>query len=237
MITKFLSILIAASGLLTTVHGQQSTHGPVRLRAVLHDPAHPAADLFIRDQGGNRVKLELRPGDFSGPQITLPVDGKVLFYSTGSTDSKDPQAGLVATMSVPPTLKSAISILVPVPGKNPSFRTVLIEDTPDSFRKGESRVLSLVPVETAIEIGEHKLQIMPGKLTRVPVVKKVSGFNMAQTNFHFKEGASWVTFTERQLQFLDDIRRVFIISATPGATRPYVTTIVDTAPAVLRSDP
>jgi hypothetical protein len=40
-----------------------------------------------------------------------------------------------------------------------------------------------------------------------------------------------VPFTERQLQFLNAYRRLFIVHATPGALQPSVTTIVDTAPA------
>ena len=37
-------------------------------------------------------------------------------------------------------------------------------------------------------------------------------------------------FTERQLQYLDACRRLFILHATPGALQPTITTIVDTAP-------
>jgi hypothetical protein len=37
-----------------------------------------------------------------------------------------------------------------------------------------------------------------------------------------------VVFTERQLQYLDASRRLFIIHATPGALQPTITTIVDT---------
>jgi len=61
-------------------------------------------------------------------------------------------------------------------------------------------------------------------------VRNVNEFNMAQTNFYYQEGGSWVAFTERQLQFLDACRRLFIVHVTPGATAPTVTTIVDTAP-------
>jgi len=42
-----------------------------------------------------------------------------------------------------------------------------------------------------------------------------------------------VAFTERQLQFLHEFRRIFIVHLTPGATFPIVTTIVDTAPPVV----
>jgi len=64
----------------------------------------------------------------------------------------------------------------------------------------------------------------------VPAVSKVNDFNMAQTNFYYQQGGSWVAFTERQLQFLDACRRLFIVHVTPGAITPTVTTIVDIAP-------
>ena len=62
----------------------------------------------------------------------------------------------------------------------------------------------------------------------MPPVTKVNEFNMAQTNFYYQQGEAWVVFTERQLQYLDASRRLFIIHATPGALQPTITTIVDT---------
>jgi hypothetical protein len=55
---------------------------------------------------------------------------------------------------------------------------------------------------------------------------------MAQTNFYYQQGEAWVPFTERQLQFLDVCRRIFIIHATPGALQPTITTIVDIMPTL-----
>jgi hypothetical protein len=109
---------------------------------------------------------------------------------------------------------------------------VLIDDSAKAFPKGEARALPLVGVETAIQAGEHRLPIHPGKITNVPPVRKVNEFNMAQTNFYYKQGETWVPFTERQLQFLDAYRRVFIVHVTPGALQPSVTTIVDTTTVV-----
>ena len=62
----------------------------------------------------------------------------------------------------------------------------------------------------------------------MPPVTKVNEFNMAQTNFFYQQGEAWVVFTERQLQYLDASRRLFIIHSTPGALQPTITTIVDT---------
>lgn len=226
------SILVAATlGLSAIARAQNGNDAPpIQIRAVLHDPAHPPADLFIPDPSGNAVKLNLQPANLSSSQETKPLNGTILFYNTDAVDPEKPMENLAATLKVPRDLKRAIVILVPgPPGSKPAFRAILIDDSARGFSNGESQVLSLVPVQTAIEAGEHKLQIRPGKLTRVPAVKKRDEYNIAQTNFYYKEGASWVIFTERQLQFLDQFRRIFIISAPPGASQPFITTIVDTA--------
>lgn len=97
------------------------------------------------------------------------------------------------------------------------------------FPKGESRVLSLLGLKTAVEAVEHKIPLEPGKMSRIPAVRKVNDFNMAQTNLHDQQkDGTWVAFAERQLQYLDVCRRFFIIHTTPGSLQPTVTTIIDT---------
>lgn len=233
MIARTTLIVIAALGVTTAARAQQGGgDASVRIRAVLHDPAHPVVKLFVIDPDGASVKLNMIPGNLSDAQVTKPVNGTVLFYNSAAINPKNPMEHVAATLKVPQNLKRAIVILIPGPPDSKiAFKTLLIEDTAKSFPKGESKVLSLVNVESAIEAGEHKLQVLPGKLTRVPPVKKLNEFNMAQTNFYYKKEGSWMNFTERQLQFLDEFRRIFIISATPGASQPFISTIVDTAAA------
>jgi hypothetical protein len=205
---------------------------PVRIRAVLHDPVHPTAELFYPDQTGAVVKLDFQPQDLTRELLTLPVNGSLVLYDKAAIDPKNPAASLAATAKLPPDLKRAMVVVLPAPaGTKPAYRMVVIDDSAKAFPKGESRALPLVAVETAIQAGEHRLPIHPGKITRVPPVRKVNEFNMAQTNFYYRQGESWVPFTERQLQYLDAYRRIFIIHATPGALQPSITTIVDTSPA------
>ena len=206
---------------------------PLQIRAVLHDPVHPAAELFYTDRKGVVVKLDFRPQDLTRPLFTLPVNGSLVLYDKADIDPKNPEASLAASCKLPPDIKRAMVVVLPAPaGTKPAYRMVLIDDSAKAFPKGESRALPLVGVETAIQAGEHKLPIHPGKITNVPPVRKVNEFNMAQTNFYYKQGETWVPFTERQLQYLDAYRRVFIIHVTPGALQPTVTTIVDTMPAL-----
>ncbi len=202
---------------------------PLQIRVVLHDPVNPTAALFLSDKGGSIVKLEFRPLDLSAAQLTLPVNGSLVLYDRADIDPKNPEASLAATCKIPPNAKRGIVVVLPGrAGTKPAYRMVFIDDSAKEFPKGECRVLTLLAVDAAIEAGEHKLAAHPGVITSVPPVKKVDEFNMAQTNFYYKQGEAWTVFAERQLQYLDGFRRIFIIYATPGALQPTVSTIVDT---------
>ena len=222
--------MLAVLGLSLTVVAQENkTAPPVQIRAVLHDPIKPVANLFYTDKTGARVQLDFRPQALTDPIFAVPVNGSLVLYDKGVFDPKNPAANIAASVKLPPDHKRMIVVVLPAPaGKEPACRMLLIDDSEKAFPFGESRVLPLIGVETAIEAGEHKLSIPPRKITRVSAVKKVNEFNMAQTNFYYKAADVWTPFTERQLQYLDVCRRLFIIHTTPGALQPTITTIVDT---------
>lgn len=228
--------MLAVVGLSLAVHAQDKGSAvPVRIRAVLHDPVRPTADLFYADKTGAVVQLNFRPHDLTEPLFMLPVNGALVLHDKAAIDPENPSASLAASIKLPPDLKRAIVVVLPAPaGMKPAYRMLLIDDSEKAFPNGESRALSLIKVETAIQAGEHKLPVKPGIITAVPPVRKVDEFNMAQTNFYYQQGGSWVAFAERQLQFLDACRRIFIIHATPGALQPTITTIVDTTAMVPR---
>ena len=230
MIFKSSLAVLTVVGLSLAVHAQEKEKAvPVQIRAVLHDPVNPVAKLFYPDKAGAVVALNFRPQDLTESLFMLPVNGSLVLYDKAAIDPKNPAASLASSVKLPADLKRAIVVVMPAPaGAKPAYRMLLIDDSEKAFPNGESRVLPLVGVETAIQAGEHRLPVHPGKITRVPPVRKVDEFNMAQTNFYYQREESWVAFTERQLQFLDASRRIFIIHATPGALQPRVTTIMDT---------
>ena len=231
MIGKFSLSVLTVFWLPLAAHAQQKESAvPVQIRAVLHDPVNPIASLFYTDKSGAVVPLEFRPQDLTRPMLMLPANGSLVLYDKANIDPENPAASLAASVKLPPDIKQAIVVVIPTPaGGKPAYRMLVIDDSAKAFPQGESRALPLLGVETAIQAGEHRIAIPPGKITTVPPVKKVNEFNMAQTNFYYKQGEAWVTFTERQLQFLDACRRIFIIHVTPGALQPTVTTIVDTS--------
>ena len=224
--------LLMVLGLSVISHAQTSEEvKPVQIRAVLHDPIHPSANLFFEDAAGKIVSLAFLPQDLTRMQLMRPVNDSLVFYDKAEVDTKKPEASLAATCKIPAGLKRGIVIVLPnAAGIKPAYRLLLIDDSAVAFPKGESRVLSLIAIETAIQAGEHRIPIHPGDFAKVPPVKKVNDYNMAQTNFYYKKDEAWLVFTERQLQYLDAYRRIFIVHATPGALQPTVMTIVDNAP-------
>ena len=219
----------------TAGHAQQNAPtASFQVRAVLHDPVNPVAELYLPDPAGQVVKLKLIGEGLSEAQATTPVNGSLILYNKPVVDPKNPGPSLAASVKIPAGMKRAIVVVLPsAPDTKPAYRMVLIDDSPGAFTGGESRVLSLVSFEAALQAGEHKLPVKPASVTKVPAVKQVNEFNMAQTNFYYKEGEAWVAFTERQLQYLKEFRRIFLVYLTPGSTQPFVTTIVDALPAVL----
>lgn len=220
------------AAILATPATAQQADVTLPIRAVLHDPVNPVADLYLPDPVGQVVKLKLVGEGLAETQPARILNGSLVLYNKAAVDPKNPAASLAATARVPAGMKRAIVVVVPnAPGAQPAYRMVLIDDSPGVFPGGESRVLSMVAFDAAVEAGEHKFQLKPAAVTRIPEVKKVNEFNMAQTNFFYKDNGVWTPFTERQLQFLNEFRRIFLIYVTPGSTQPFVTTIVDTIPA------
>lgn len=229
MVSKFALHILACAGFIFPALAQDAAEPPVRIRAVLHDPINPTAELFYPNVAGLPTPLEFRPKDLTAPLLMRPIGGTLLFRDKASIDPENPMAGVVATLKLPQGLKRAVLVVLPAAADSKyPYRLLLIDDSEKAFPKGESRVLSLIAVKTAVQAGEHKVPLEPGKITRIPAVRKVNDFHMAQTNFYYQHGESWIPFTERQLQYIDACRRIFIVHATPGALQPTITTIVDT---------
>jgi hypothetical protein len=231
--TRQYRILIAAVLLTLSAHAQEAVPAgaPLGVRAFLIDPTHPAAELYLRDTTGDVVKLSLASMELGITQQTVPVNGSLVLFNTATFDPENPQPAVAASIAVPKNMKRAIVIIVPAPANaTPAYRMVLIDDSPAAFPTGESRILSMVRLETAMEAGEHKLPCKSGAITPAPPVKKLDPYNMAQTNFYYKRNGSWIAFSECRMKYLDVFRQVFIVYMIPGSTAPVLTTLVDQAP-------
>lgn len=229
MVTHKTLLLLTLLYVSENVYAEEPTTVPIQLRAVLHDTMKSTANLFVSGDDGNAVRVEFRQKDLTRPFTAQTLDGTLSLYDTAIFDFNKPNLGLAATCKIPVGTKRGIIIILPSPADaKPAYRIVFIDDSAKAFPKGESRILALFPSETAIEVGEHKIPILPGKITRIPPVEKVNDFYVAQTNLYYKQSEKWISFSHLQMQYLDKIRRIFIVYATPKTNDPCVITISDT---------
>jgi hypothetical protein len=222
---KRLSLLLLATILAAPLAAQ--TRREIELRAFLHDPVRPTARFQYPDKSGSLQPLALMVEGLSESCTASLVDDELLLH--------DEAGAITARGRVAASCKRAAVIVLPAAaGSTLPYRLIAVNDAPATFPWGSSQVVSLLGVETALQAGEHRLALPAGRITAVPEVTKVDEFNMAQVNFHYREGQQWVPFTERRLQFVADIRRIFLVYATPGSQRPFVVTLVDQPPPEVR---
>jgi len=187
--------------------------------------------MYLKDEKGHMVKLNLTPEDLGMPQLTIPVDGSLILFNTAGVDPKNPESIVAAQVAVPKNMQRAIVIIIPGPANSsPAYRMVLIDDSAEAFPPGASKVLTLVSFDTALEAGEHKVLCSPGKVTNVAAVKKLDPYNMAQTDFYFKENDAWTVFSECKMKYIDAYRQIFIAYIRPGSKAPELTTLIDLMP-------
>ena len=86
MILKHSLCLLTVIWLPVAGHAQQNeAKVPVQIRAVLHDPVHPTADLFYTDKSGAVTRLNFKPQDLTAALSMQPVNGSLVLYDKAAT--------------------------------------------------------------------------------------------------------------------------------------------------------
>lgn len=205
------------------------TTRPLIVRAVLNDPVNPGTVFQIRASGEVFNQLALMNEAVPEP-VTIDMAGETLsLYGEKAGDAKVPP--VLAAAQIPASMQRCMLIITPAPkGAKLPYQMVAFNDSPQAFPFGESRVLNTTIVPMAMEAGSTKVSVPPGAFVALKSVKDVNEYKMAQTNFYMKSGESWLPVSERQIQYLDTMRRIFIVYVTPGSTSALVRTIIDHEP-------
>ncbi len=225
----FSSIAAFLLGFHSPALGQEST---LQIRAVLNDPSRPDARFFVGKAGEPKAPLKLADEGLTESQKVSTEEGMLNIFTSATVDNINPKASLAGSVRVPAGSTSLIVIILPKSGGEPAYQMVVVADDSKSFPWGESRALNLTLVDFALEVGDQKVLLPGGKITNVPKVTKVDEFNRAQTNFYYKQLDQWVVAAERQMQYLETLRRIFLIYKAPNALAPDVRTLIDQPPAV-----
>lgn len=223
--------LIGFIALGLSAHAQNKDASKFRLRAVLHDPLKPQADLYVHDENGDLVPLHLALEGLTEPQIVTLKEGSLMLFDSKEYDADKPLEHLAAKVTVPSSVQRAIVFLFPA-GENASlpYRMVVVNDAPGTFPNGETRVINMTAKNMAAKAGEHSVKIPSAKISSIPKVAKRNDLNQAPTAF-YQQGAGeneWLLIAERPMHFADISRNLILIYQLPGARMPKLRTLVDT---------
>jgi hypothetical protein len=229
MIAKILvSACLSAAFSLSIAAQEASTK--IKLRALLHDPLKPFAEMYVMGEEAKLVRLNLALEGLTAAQIVTTNKGVLHLFSSDHIDPQKPLEHLIATATVSETIKQAVVLIVPAAaGEKIPYRLMVIDDSFATFPKGESRAINMTRQPLALRVGEHSKEIPGAAVVGIPPVTKVNHMNQAQTNFYIKQGDEWVILSERPLQYTNDVRRLFLIYQMPNVDEPQIRTILDTS--------
>jgi len=215
----------------TVVRDKGATRN-IEIRAVLQDPMNPGAAFQVQIAPTVFDKLQLVAEGLSVAMKISVTDNTVALYGP---KAGDPKTGppLVANAVVAPGVERCLLVIVPEPaGSKLPYHLVVLDDTGKAFPFGESRVVNLTDVALGMQAGATRLSLPAHSVSPLPLIKDVNEYHMGQTNFYAKSGNGdqWMPFAERQVQYLETVRRISLIDVTPGAVAPTVRTVIDHVP-------
>jgi hypothetical protein len=229
--TRLFAFLASIACCLSAAAQEAPAASKLRLRAVLHDPLRPHAELYVRDQTGTLVRLYLALEGLTEAQNVSLTGGALQLYTSNTINPAKPLENLAATVAVPADVKRAIVFIFPAAaGAKPPYRMMVINDGAAAFPKAETRVLNLTNLELAMKAGEHSVKLPASKVSTVPKVTRRNDLNQAQTEFYRKGKAAneWLLLAERPMQFTDGIRNLILVYQMPNVEEPQLRTLVDT---------
>lgn len=210
----------------------QDASTKLKIRAVLHNPTNPYAELYVPGAAGTMERLNLAMEGLTAAQVAVTRNGVLSLYSSATVDPAKPLDKLAATGTVPQGVKQAIVLILPAaPGAKLPYQLMILNDSLAAFPKGESRVVNMTRLPLAIRAGEHAKEVPPAKITTVPQVTKVNDLNQAQTTFYRRDGKQWILLSERPTQYTADVRNIFLMFLLPNIEEPQIRTLIDTSAA------
>lgn len=225
---RLLSGLLAAL-LPLVASAQQPEATKIRLRAVLHDPLKPYAEMYFQGVAGGMERLNLAVEGLTEAQTVAVQKGTLRLFSSAKVDPAKPLANLAATVTVPAEIKRAIVFILPAAADaKPPYQLMVLNDSFAAFAKGESRVINMTRLPLAVKAGEHAVEVPAGKITKIPPVTKVNDLNQAQTTFYRKLETEWSLLSERPTQYTPEVRNIFLMFVMPNVEEPQIRTIIDT---------
>ena len=193
------------------------------------------AAIAISDKGGE-IRCPLSSSQLSGKIVCSAKNNSIGFISPA--DRKP-----LATATIPAGVNAALLVFVQAPKKAdapadaPSWRVMVIEDSPKNFPDGGVFVANFYRNDIRFVIGEHKGMLHSAGSSGYAMPKERDDFNMSPVIFEFEQDGKWRIANESSLRFLPGMRYLVFAYVDPASGRPRINTYQDIAPAAAQAAP
>jgi hypothetical protein len=165
-------------------------------------------------EGAPLVKVVLSTISGNPPTALFPTEGKVTFYGKA-----DGTGGPIAIAAVPSGATDILVLFFPNPVEqpaaaapvNPVYRTVVFDLDSKQFPPGGCAILNVHDRDVRFIIGEHQIQLPPGKVSSLPRPQKLDKFNMCLSTFQYQNGDKWQTVYENMEHFPPEQRKLYVV--------------------------
>lgn len=225
------AILLFIVFLFSAISLQAEDARPVRCRFLSFGGTGAATTAITMSDKGVEVSCPLSSSGLSPQIVCMTKSNAIPFVS--ATDKKP-----LAIATIPSGVSAAILVFVQTPKKAeapadiPSWRIMVIEDSPKNFPDGGAFIANLYSNDIRFVVGEHKGMLHAAGSHGYAMPAERDAFNMAPVVFEFVQNDKWRIANESSLRFLPSMRYLIFAFVDPVSGRPRINTYQDFAPPV-----
>ena len=199
----------------------QAQTRPVACKLVCFAKVPNAPEILYTKTGKDG---EFTPAPLSLSINTKPVDlfvgenGKISFLNGQAEDS-----AVVATATIPRNVKEAYLFMIPVaPGGTELFNVVILPQSEKTTPVGGAYFCNIAPSKVRMSVGEHKYELLPGKVVSIPQPAQRDKYNMVEMSLMMERENEWVSMKDNMTRFSSRDRYFVFTYLHPRYKRPMV---------------
>lgn len=214
---KLRLLALLALSLPTLLPAQEAARLNCRFLRFERGSQSPAPLYVMGAEGKEPTECPLPQDQLSKPVALSPVNGTLAFHAA-------PQGGgePVAVAKVPTGLTQALLMFLPSDEENRAYNVVVLDGSEKGYPKDGALVVNLYNQDVRFILGEHKVQLPPGKVAALGRPAQRDNFNMAPVAFQFRTDDQWRMAYESMIRFPEEQRHLFVSYVDPRTKRPRV---------------
>lgn len=221
-----LALLLSVLSLASTQAQVENKAVSLRMLAfdILEDNRNIDLIEFDKEKKGKpkATEVNLRKNNFTGP--FLSKTRALTFYSKTELSAGNPK--LVGEVTLPESLGKKVLLVANV-DKDKRYSFFAMADNFDDFKRGETKLFNLTPIDIAAKINDKPVILKPNTVTKVAPFAAAAKNQTYPVEFHYRKDKKWNPFSSSMWFHEADIRFLTFIYLDVKDRRIRVKTIRD----------